>query len=307
MAKKLILLTQNPEISTIQGIAQHAIGQGVAVEFLDPFNNTNLVDIPAASELWLLPRTSGILFDDIDLHLCEAWIKAGAYCPIPLDSIKKLRDKDRQYLVLNQIEGKELPLVKTLIHRGKLTLDHLKNLSSKESETKEWVVKSIRGNKGIGIEKYTTCELLHFWQEAVAKKDQRYLLQEFIPNAREVRVLALGQKLYAIEKVNFDELNWKKNAQYAKFEKAELTAKESEAFLRYSQIIREELRLPCFAIDLIFNESNQSAPWQILEVNVHPGLDASSEAMGRNLYEEYWNALFSKGNENQEHSLSLSF
>lgn len=295
--QKLILLTTNPKITTIENIIDYATSSGVKVQCLDPFNQINLIDIEDTSGIWILPRTSGILFDDLDLHLCEAWIKQGALCPIPIESIKVLRDKDRQYLVLKKWQ---LPLVKTLIHRGPLTESQLCELSN---SSEQWVLKSIRGNKGIGIEKYRTRELLDFWEMTYKqRRDQRYLIQEYIPHAREVRVLALGHKLYAIEKINTDTMNWKKNAQYARFEKATLTSFETKEFIKYSQIIRENLKLPCFAIDLIMDNSTQQ--WQILEVNVHPGLAASSEAMQKDFYEEYWNALF---HPEKEHSLDLNF
>ncbi len=305
--QKVYLLTINPEISTIKGIAEYAASIGVDIQFFNPFDQVSLTKVEIEKDAWLLPRTSGVLFDDIDLHLCEAWIHEGAYCPIPIESIKVLRDKDRQYFILKR---RNLPLVDTLIHRGALSRE---NLSLLNPTGEQWVLKSIRGNKGIGIERYTTEELINFWQSALEKNDQRYMIQEFIPQAREIRVLALGQKLYAIEKVNIDgdgqgsgQKNWKKNAQYAKFEKAELSDSENKDFLEYSKIIREELKLPCFAIDFIMNDKTNQ--WEILEVNVHPGLDASSEAMHRNLYEEYWNALFNQeNNQEKEHSLELNF
>lgn len=286
----LLILTTNPQLPTTKALTRYLHTQAIEVRYLNPFGEISLISPDPIKETWLLPRTSGILFDDIDLHLCEAWIAAGAHCLIPLNAIKKLRDKDRQYLLLRE---KGLPMVRTLIHRGILKEEHLTQLASSNSE---WIIKSIRGNKGIGIEKFTTGELLAFWKKALEKNDQRYLIQEFLTPARECRILCLANKLYAIEKVSIGS-DWKKNAQYAKFEKANLKDHEAQKFLEYAQIIKQELNLPCFAIDLINNHKNNQ--WQILEVNVHPGLEASSKAMDKNLYEEYWAALLNSSSAQQ--------
>jgi len=292
LEQTLLILTTNPELPTIKALAKYLHTQAIEVRYLNPFSETSLISPVTTKGIWILPRTSGVLFDDIDLHLCEAWVARGAQCLISIESIKKLRDKDRQYLLLKE---RGLPMLKTLVHRGELKEEHLNKLTC---HGHEWVLKSIRGNKGIGIEKFTTGELLEAWEKALKRNDQRYLIQEFLAQARELRILCLGHKLYAIKKINKD-ANWKKNAQYAKFEKADLNNNEKRDFLTYAQIIKKELNLPCFAIDLIFDDKNNQ--WQILEVNVHPGLAASNEAIhqkkdkdkdkSKDLYEQYWQAL----------------
>ena len=275
----LIILTRNPKLPSIEALVSMAKTSGLEVHTIDPFTS---LEFPSSlqnfSDTIILPRTSGISFDDIDLTYCDELVSLGAYCPIATESIRKLRDKDRQYTFLKNLG---LPLLKTYVIRGKLREELF-------PKNREWIIKSIRGNKGIGIEKLNTEELSAFWQKAYERRDQRYLIQDFIADADEVRVLCLGNKLWTIGKKS-EGSHWKKNSQYAKFSSYQLSTKEASFFKGHAQIIKENLNLPAFAIDYIRNEA-----WEILEVNIHPGLEASSEALGLNLYPHYWNALFSK-------------
>lgn len=285
LKQNVLILTTDPNLPTLKGLRNYLDKVNINVDFLNPFKDISLSDSTELTKnrnIFILPRTSGVLFDDIDLHLCEAWSAQGAHCLIPVESIAKLRDKDRQYLLL---KAAGLPMLETLIHRGPLNSAALSVLNASNDE---WILKSIRGNKGIGVERYTTAELISFWKKAITNNDQRYLIQEFLNEARELRILCLGNKLYAIEKIN-EANQWKKNAQYAKFEKAQLSDEERKEFLGHAQIIKEELELACFAIDLIANQRNER--WEVLEVNVHPGLEASQQALKDDLYQVYWEAL----------------
>ncbi len=276
---RILILTRNEELQSIKELKKLAISSGLTPEIINPFDQLHLHHNQDCSSCIILPRTSGILFDDIDLTLSELLIQQGAMGPIPIQAIRILRDKDRQYIFLKSLQ---LPLVPSILHRGKLESSHI--------DEGLWIVKSIRGNKGIGIERFSKEDLLDFWSKALQRNDQRYIIQPFIKSALEKRILCLGSKLYAIDKENRVNDDWKKNAQYAEFTKARPSKDEEELFKSHAQKIKDHLKLPAFAIDYILNENE----WNILEVNVHPGLEASSEAMGENLYSKYWEALFNK-------------
>ena len=290
---QFLILCRDRESHSIKALTRIIKDQKLKIQLLDPFSELNHspTQVTAApfESMVLIPRTSGILFDDIDLSICEDLINKGALCPIPIQSIRILRDKDRQYLFFLNLD---LPMLETLIHRGSLSVKALDQFSARQSQ---WVIKSIRGLKGIGIKRMTTPSLLEFWQEALGRKDQRYLIQPYLDQAREIRVLCLGDELWPIEKKLREderdgEKNWKKNAQFADFQRVQLSSFEKDLFIKHARLIKTHLQLPCFAADYILNEKGQ---WKILEVNVHPGLESSSQALEKDLYPQYFKSLLS--------------
>ncbi len=292
---QFLILCRDSEAHSIQALTRIIKDQKFKIQLFDPFSGPHefhaQTDQSAIKSMVLIPRTSGILFDDIDLCVCEDLIRKGAFCPVPIPSIRILRDKDRQYLFFSNLN---LPMLETLIHRGPLTKEHLKQFCARQSQ---WVIKSIRGLKGIGIKRMTTPALLDFWQEAQDRRDQRYLIQSYLDRAREIRVLCLGNELWPIEKKirtenteNESEMYWKKNAQFADFQKVQLSSFEEDLFIKHARLIKSHLQLPCFATDYILNEKGQ---WKILEVNVHPGLESSSRALEKDLYPLYFDSLLS--------------
>jgi len=290
---QFLILCRDSEAHSIKALTRIIKDQKFKIQLFDPFcapyDFQAQADQAYIKSMVIIPRTSGVLFDDIDLCICEELIHKGAFCPVPIQSIRILRDKDRQYLFFSHLE---LPMLETLIHRGPLTEKHLKQFCTRQSQ---WVIKSIRGLKGIGIKRMTTPALLEFWQEAQDRKDQRYLIQPYLDQAREIRVLCLGDQLWPIEKkIGSDksgrENYWKKNAQFADFQKVQLSSFEKDLFIKHARLIKTHLQLPCFATDYILNEKGQ---WKILEVNVHPGLESSSQALEKDLYPLYFDALLS--------------
>lgn len=299
--RNLILFTRDSSLASIVNISQLAQSHQLNLFLINPFEISiedssfqALLEEQNFEETIVLNRCSGITFDDHDLNLCDFLVDKGCFCPHRISSLRILRDKDQQYLFLKK---KDYPMVKTFIHRGLLTEEKLRNFdltTEQELESKLWIVKSIRGNKGIGILRLTTKELLSFWEKAVAQRDQRFLIQPFLgkephshEGAREIRILNLGVRNLAVEKEQGS--HWKKNAQFSSFKEASIKKSERNQLFHLSDKIKDDLSLPHMAVDFIWNSLNQR--WEILEVNTHPGLEASSEALGTSLYPLYWNSI----------------
>ena len=213
----------------------------------------------------VVPRTSGILFDDLDLTLLKECQRLGATSTHNPESIALVRDKDRQYIHLS---GLGLECLPTLIHRGPLNQNDLRGFY----DSKQWVIKSSRGNKGIGHQLLSTDEVIDWWPKAINSFDQRYIIQPYLENLREFRVLTIGHKSYTLEKINGK--SWKKNASSSEFVEAKLTPQQELELKRINASVIKATGLSSFAIDLFLKDS-----FQIIEVNAHPGMSAASSAL----------------------------
>lgn len=270
--RQIIVFTKSPHFNTVQQLKEASESLGILFRCFNPFQEgSHLIGSlepplpqPLASDTLLLPRTSGVLFDDWDLQLAGLWQeKFSIQLSHPLKALETLRDKARQALWL---EKHQLPFIPTLIPRGILKEECLKRLSSTGELLEHYVLKSIRGNKGIGVEKFTLKELISFWEKT--DHDQRYLIQPLIEGQKEVRILCLGEKLLGIEKKSRE---WKKNGQSSEF--IPFTEKAHPVFA-LSRRIQKLLDCPNLAIDC-FLEGEEAT---IIEINANPGIEYASYA-----------------------------
>lgn len=150
-----------------------------------------------------------------------------------------------------------------------------------------WVVKSIRGNKGIGHQLLNQKGLFDFWNSALLNNDIRYLIQPYSPG-REVRHLILGKKSFFIEKVGSKD--WKKNLANSEFINYMPTKKEEIHFKGVSERIQQELGLRTCAVDYLLVGDD----WKILEVNYAPGLVGAAKVFGEEIFQDFLNAFLTR-------------
>ncbi len=280
MFRQIIVFTKSPQLNTIQQIERCARTKGLEYfSFnpkrngsitLSPSNINNLKHLPftVASDGLLLIRTSGVDFDDSDLNLANHWSQEyGISLSHPLSSLSLLRDKSRQALWLKE---QKIPFVTTFLPRGEMEKKDLLPLIDKDSQNHFFVVKSLRGNKGIGVEKLELDRVLSWWRERLEGGDQRYLIQPFQNSDKEIRILCLGDKYYGIEKKSE---HWKKNLASSHFLPLEKN-KESEEAFELAKIIQKKLDCPCLGIDFFLDKSHAT----VIEINANPGLEGAQKA-----------------------------
>jgi glutathione synthase/RimK-type ligase-like ATP-grasp enzyme len=301
LLRQIIVFTKSANLKTIKGLKDAASHHNCEILAVNPFESSTLCtikgpfqdfkkDILEDRPALILVRTSGVEFDDSDLYLAQDLEKKGHQLVIPISSQLLLRNKNAQALWLSE---RNIPMVETLLHRGPLTSDDLAALK-KINKSNEFVVKSIRGNKGIGILKMTQEELLLFWDNAIKKGDQRYLIQPYY-QGRELRQLILGEQHFFIEKMAINKnKEWRRNAEFSTF----VPLKENldptfsrEALIERAKAIKEELKLKTFALDLL-QDPEDPKNFVVLEINANPGLESASEAFKEeDLYRLYLEAL----------------
>lgn len=284
MFRQIIVFTKSSQLTSVQGLIGAAQTLGISLQTFNPFEETlwdhqSGLKLPkrleaANSDQWqdtlVIVRTSGILFDDIDLLLAQELKKWGATLHLPLPALRLFRDKSAQakWLWDNNFE-----IVPSLSLRGPLSEKLINDWSP---HTKNFIVKSVRGNKGIGVKKFTREELLLFWEQTHKSYDQRYLIQPFIEDTTELRHLVIGDKHFLIQKnPSIDPNEFRKNSQFSEFTKYEGKNEEKEKLIGQAHLIQEKLNCDSFALDLL----KVDGQWKILEMNANPGLTQVSEVL----------------------------
>ena len=147
------------------------------------------------------------------------------------------------------------------------------------------ILKTLRGSKGVGVlfvesEKGldSLCQVLYKQDE-----DADLLLQEFIPNDYDVRVLVLGGKVLANMKRPVIEGDFRSNvSQGSEPVKIDLTEVEITECLKAAKAVGGLWT----AVDFIPSKNREKEPPHILEVNSSPGTEGIEKASGQNISKE---------------------
>ena len=147
------------------------------------------------------------------------------------------------------------------------------------------ILKTLRGSKGVGVlfvesEKGldSLCQVLYKQDE-----DADLLLQEFIPNDYDVRVLVLGGKVLANMKRPVIEGDFRSNvSQGSEPIKIDLTEVEITECLKAAKAVGGLWT----AVDFIPSKNREKEPPHILEVNSSPGTEGIEKASGQNISKE---------------------
>lgn len=296
MAKKIIILSKSKDLPTIKALENASQNLHFDFATLNPCEEftPEINKYPVNKGDLVITRSSGINFDDIDLLFAEQALSKGAILHMPILSQRTLRNKDQQYFKLNSLN---LPTIKTFCLRGAMNekvLGHFKKECAPYLEVrgeKDFVTKSIRGNKGIGVERHTENELIIWWNERFKSGDQRYIIQPHIDHQQsiELRSVVMGPEQWVIIKDLTKNDDWKRNSTssqfrsltYDEFENLELGLRqklEKEIEL-INNTLKEKLSLKSFAIDFLLFKKAGKYTLEILEVNGNPGWSALAQAL----------------------------
>lgn len=302
MLRQIIVFTKSPELTTIKGIRDSASFINGEIMTLNPHEEMTwcskdgfrgILSMIIEKKPLIIIRTSGVEFDDSDLVLAQEMERLGATLATPITSQNILRNKDAQtiWMGVNNVVH-----IETLIHRGPLTREDLEAWCPSDN----YVLKPTRGNKGIGVTKFSQDELIEHWEQLRKKGDLRYLIQPFI-KTREFRHLVLGEEHFFIEKIPSPDTpnEWKRNSEYSIFTEIDEDrlpkGVTKKILIERATFIQERLGLANLALDLL----EQDDDLKVLEINGQPGLDSASEALRKNhpeinLYELYLKAISNK-------------
>ena len=147
------------------------------------------------------------------------------------------------------------------------------------------ILKTLRGSKGVGVLFVESERGLDSLCQVLYKQDEDadLLLQEYIPNKYDVRVLILGGKVLANMKRPVIEGDFRSNvSQGSEPVKIDLTEVEITECLKAAKAVGGLWT----AVDFIPSKNREKEPPYILEVNSSPGTEGIEKASGQNISKE---------------------
>jgi RimK family alpha-L-glutamate ligase len=274
----LIIAGLKPELFTIKRLVDEGLKLKHSVLYLNPYEFIVPLKSYKTQGLYF-HRTTGTNYDDFDLTVTKHHEDLGLKITNPLNQLKLFRSKDLQSLFLKE---QNLPTIPTLMYRGSMTEElstEIKKLTPAKSE--KYILKMTRGNQGIGVNFLESHKsLLSVLETFHAMKDQRFIIQPFIPHTREWRIFILkGVILAAIEKTLKKE-DFRGNAKRSQGKLLKKIPRELEAI---SIKAFAASKLDYAGIDLLCTDNGEI---KILEINAIPGFEQAEELSGKNIARE---------------------
>lgn len=293
---KFILTAENDQLYSSRRLIEEATLQKIETSWCHPYRTSLFFDAQVQqkdlSDSFTLHRTTGIRFDEFDINVAISQEQRGAKVFNPIWTIMNLRDKplQHQFFLAHQLNS-----IPTFSFRGKPSEVNIEDgieFIKKHSIDNKFVLKTIRGNKGIGVnllngEDSLKSVLETFW----AIQDQRFILQPFV-KGDEYRLLVVDGKIVgSVLKESLGD-EFRKNS-----------TRGTGKFLKESEVPQEviELGLKSFekskalysGIDILYNEQGA----HLFEFNLVPGFEFIESISGKNMAREIISAAVNKTKE----------
>ncbi|OFZ15842.1 MAG: hypothetical protein A2X86_11495 [Bdellovibrionales bacterium GWA2_49_15] len=293
----LVIVAQNSCLPTHQRFLHEAKKMGVRAGVLNLENycftipaRSNKNYLPAKAK-WALHRTMGVNFDEFDLRVASYLENQHFRISNPLPLLTALRDKVAQ---LQALHGWGAPVIPSLLVRGDIEGNNLSSIQSFIRQTKHarFILKTERGNRGLGVSLVNGVDSLYSWLTTLrATRDQRFILQPFIEDAREYRVLICGTEcLGVVEKQRKSQAdhNFKHNAKHTHFTALKLQSPKASPMLAWAKELQEKMQSDFLAIDFLLTKKTLS----VLEIGLCPGFSEFEHACKVNVAGKVLKNLF---------------
>lgn len=270
---KILISTTNNQPPTASRFCQAAKDLGHQPTLWFPQSDS----LPREAWDFILLLSTALDYKDDDLDQVEAYIEehSSQFLNLP-SAIRMVRGKERQVQFFEENQINHIP---SLVIMGdpqtfKAELENLHKTSQKI------VIKPFRGNGGKGVMVYQELQSLYErLQKDYQNGDQRWLLQPWVENNGEIRVLWLGDQpllTYAKKQEGENIINNLNAGASAKI----IPEKDiPEELLNCCRLIRNKTKLNFYAVDFLHSESGMIC----LEINTSPGLIHTSDLYQRNL------------------------
>ncbi len=256
---KVLIITKNTSTYSHRQLLGAAKDLGHSLEVLTT-SNFALEDGHKEYDL-ILHRDSGVSFDDVDLLLLKSLTPFSDKQVNSHKVIESLRGKDKQALFFQE---HKLPLIPTSLFRG--ADQGVKSFPKSE----EFVLKTIRGNQGLGVMLIRGRDsLASILESHEALRDERYILQPKIDLKKEYRVLCLDQEIWGAIQKDF-ESGFRANAKRCQPKVVETLPEE---VTKLSQAILKLLPGQFLGLDIAMTENGPL----IIEINTTPGFEVFDE------------------------------
>lgn len=221
-------------------------------------------------------RTTGIRYDDFDLTCARNYALLKYKIVNPVESIATFRSKELQAIFFKEHQLNSIP---SFMYRGTLT-DIMWGALLKLSPSGDYILKMSRGNQGIGVNLVKGKQSLRSFLETFhAMKDQRFLIQPYIPHKKELRVFMIQNEIQAIVERTISADDFRGNAKRS----------SGKIIQKIPHSLRDELTkaskasgLNYCGIDLIYDGDN----FKFLEINPVPGFEQIEVLSKKNIARE---------------------
>lgn len=277
LKKNVIISSLNPELYTTKRLMEEAQKLKRSALYLNPYQFHIPQKLKETKGLYF-HRTTGTNYDDFDLVVTKHHEGMGMKITNPYNALSTFRSKDLQWLFFRR---HQLPAIPTLLYRGAMNDELSLELARLGKKEELFILKMCRGNQGIGVNFLNGQKSLQSVLETFqAMKDQRFLIQPYIPHKKEWRLFMVkGEILVAIEKtLSPNDFRGNAKRSQGKWLKKipkdlELIAKKAFSFsgLEYA------------GVDLLLSDKGEI---KILEMNPVPGFEQAEALSGMNIARE---------------------
>ena len=278
MAKKLVLLTTEPESFVQEKFQESAEKAGFDFEVVNPeecyiFLATDAHFANKGTEFsgadYCIPRLSEEHLD-YKVAIMKHLEKLGIKVLNTGESMRTASNKIETQIVLNN-ENIKTPKSALFINEEQLDAAH-KSIGGKFPV----IVKTIFGTHGVGVIRADSMASLRSICQQLIKSGEEFMLQEYLEHSESARILILGEEALASVVRTIPDGDFRSNAhQGAELKKYEPSQEEIEICVKCSQLVGTNFA----AVDYI-NVGNEI---YVLEVNGSPGFEAMQEVIDFNI------------------------
>ena len=283
MTKKLIIASESEKLYTTKRLLKEGKELKWSTKWLNPYETSiGMLNEDTVPNLYLI-RTTGIRYDDFDLICAKNYALNNFKVRNSIDGAHFFRSKENQALFFKEHQLNSIP---TLMYRGQLT-PHLWEELHQISPNHEFILKMSRCNKGIGVNLIKGMQSLRSLLETFhGMKDQRFLIQPFLPHHKELRVFIIKNEIHAVVEKSIAPDDFRGNA-------ARSSGKLLNKIPAYARSEIERAfdisQLAYCGIDMIFDPSEKE--FKFLEINAVPGFEQIEVLTKKNIAKEILNAL----------------
>ncbi len=282
---KTLIISEKKDIYSVQRLKAELERLNHDVDFRHPFQSASIIigsNSPIEKKYDLVfNRISGVRFDDFDLDLQRTYEKLNSLALNPSYALKELRDKTSQLILLNDLNA---PIIPSLFLRGKIDKNDLLEKLSQINAKHEFIVKTQRGNQGLGVNLLRGLDsLLAFLETFWAIGDQRLIIQPMIKFKKEMRLFFVkGEFIAGLEKTLSYKNGFKSNSNEAISKNLNLKNIDS-SLINDAKNIMDKLDLFYAGLDYALTENGEI---KLLEINPCPGFEILENVSSKNMAQE---------------------
>ena len=285
--KNFILLSEHPDIQSSLRLLETAESLHLSTKVINPYES--LLDLSAntgqdLSETLVMHRVTGIKHQNFDLNFSGMLQSNGARIINNLDAFEKLRDKEQQAVFFRQHKIPVIPAFSVRKRLTQLEVDHIIEKLSPYHVDKNappsYIIKTTRGNQGVGTNLVNGTKSLKSILETLwAIRDQNFLVQPFLKEAYEYRILITRKNVLGAIQRTPDQNDFRANAHHGTACKLNNLP---SGLIEFAQNAFFKSGANYAALDLFLWQDH----FMVVEINLVPGFRQMESITGNNVARE---------------------